>query len=73
MADEPVGVARGGEAGVLARLSDVGLPFKGRKFGVLDGLLPAWIAIGCDRDFSLRLPVRVLRLFRLFPPMLIFM
>lgn len=35
-------VARGGEAGVLARLSDVGLPFKGKKLGVLlDGLLPA--------------------------------
>jgi len=41
VADEPVGVARGGEAGGLVRLSDIGLPFKGRKFGVLDGLLPA--------------------------------
>lgn len=41
MADEPVGVARGGEAGVLAKLSDIGLPFKGKKLGVFDGLLLA--------------------------------
>ena len=68
VAEEPVGVARGGVAGVLAKLSDSGLPFRGKKLGVFMGLFPAWIAIGCERDFSFRLPVRVaigLRLFRL--------
>lgn len=64
VAEEPVGVACGGDAGVLAKLSDSGLPFRGRKLGVLMGLFPAWIAIGCERDF-LRLPDRVAAVLRL--------
>lgn len=41
VADEPVGVARGGDAGVLAKLSAFRLPLSGKKLGAFAGLLPA--------------------------------